>query len=131
MLKFRTYLFELILWMLLPSIAGLTVFEIFPQYGFDTYPVIPATMIVMGAMFFFILKRIPHISDKNRMLLFYLNMIGKMILSSAIVLSAVLRDRNSAAAFVISFFVFYVFLMIFEIRCFNKMIKLVSDKQNQ
>jgi hypothetical protein len=117
--------------MLLPSIAGLTVFEIFPQYGFDTYPVIPATMIVMGAMFFFILKRIPHISDKNRMLLFYLNMIGKMILSSAIVLSAVLRDRNSAAAFVISFFVFYVFLMIFEIRCFNKMIKLVSDKQNQ
>jgi hypothetical protein len=130
-LRFRSYIFELILWMFLPSIAGWIVFEIFPGYGFDSYPVIPASMIVLGAFFYLILKKVPHISDNKRMILFYLNIFGKMILSLAIILFVVFRDRTNALFFIITFFMFYIFLMIFEIRCFNKVIKLESTKQNR
>ena len=128
MLKFRTYLFELILWMLLPSITGWAVFEIFTEYRFNSYPVIPAGTIVLGIIFFFILKKIPDISENKRILLFYFNVVIKMALSLVLILFVVLNDRTNALFFIITFFVFYVFLMIFEIRCFNKMIKLVSGK---
>jgi hypothetical protein len=128
MLKFRTYLFELILWMFLPSVCGWIVFEIFTEYLFNSYPVIPASMIVLGILFYFILKKIPNISENKRILLFYLNIIIKMILSLALILFVVLHDRTDALFFIITFFVFYIFLMIFEIRCFAKVTKLVSGK---
>jgi hypothetical protein len=131
MLRFRSYIFELILWMFLPSIAGLTVFELFPLYGFDSYPVIPASMIVLGMLFYFILKKVPHLSDTKRMALFYLNILVKMILSLAIILFVIFHDRTNVLFFIITFFVFYIFLMIFEIRCFNNIIKSVSQKQNK
>ena len=128
MLKFRTYIFELILWMLLPSVSGWIIFEIFTKYRFNSYPVIPAGMIILGIIFFFVLKKIPDISENKRILLFYLNVVIKMALSLVLILFVVLNDRTNALFFIITFFVFYVFLMIFEIRCFNKMIKLVSGK---
>jgi hypothetical protein len=128
MLKFRTYIFELILWMLLPSIIGWIVFEIFTKYRFDSYPVIPASMIILGIIFFFILKKIPSVSENKRILLFYLNVVIKMALSLVLILFVALNDRTNALFFIITFFVFYIFLMIFEIRCFNKMIKLVAGK---
>jgi FtsH-binding integral membrane protein len=128
MLKFRTYLFELILWMFLPSVCGWTVFGIFTEYRFNSYPVIPASMIVLGILFYFMLKKIPDISENKRILLFYLNIIVKMILSLALILFVVLHDRINALFFIITFFVFYVFLMIFEIRCFTKITKLISGK---
>ncbi|MDR1169698.1 MAG: hypothetical protein LBK97_02560 [Prevotellaceae bacterium] len=130
MLKFRTYIFELILWMLLPSVGGWALFEIFTEYRFNSYPVIPAGMIVLGMIFYFILKKIPDISESKRILLFYMNIAIKMILSLALILFIVLHDRMNALFFIITFFVFYIFLMIFEIRCFNKMTKLVSGKQS-
>jgi hypothetical protein len=127
-LKFRVYLFELILWMFLPMLAGWIVFEIFPEYSFNSYPVIPACMIVLGIIFYFILKKIPDISESKRILLFYLNIVVKMICSLALILVVALLDRMNALFFIITFFVFYVFLMIFEIRCFTKMTKLMSKK---
>jgi hypothetical protein len=130
MIKFRTYLFELILWIFLPSIAGYVIFEIFTKYSFDSYPVIPASMIVLGILFYFILKKIPVVAENKRMLLFYMNIIVKMILSLALILYVVLHDRTNALFFIITFFVFYVFLMIFEIRCFTKVTNLISGKQN-
>jgi hypothetical protein len=130
MLKFRTYIFELILWMFLPSIAGLIVFKIFPEYSFYSYPVIPACMIVFGAIFYFILKKVPKTSDKTKMMLFYINILIKMILSLAVILFTVFHDKTNILFFILSFFVFYIFLMIFEIRCFIKVIK-TEEKQNQ
>jgi hypothetical protein len=130
MIKFRTYLFELILWMFLPTIAGWAVFGIFTEYRFHSYPVIPASMIVLGLIFFFILKKVPAVAENKRILLFYLNIVIKMILSLALILFIVLHDRTNALFFIITFFVFYVFLMIFEIRCFTKVTKLISGKQN-
>ncbi|MDR1582622.1 MAG: hypothetical protein LBS55_05085 [Prevotellaceae bacterium] len=129
-IKFKIYLFELILWMFLPSVGGWIVFKVFSQYRFDSYPVIPASMIVLGAIFYLALKKIPDISENERMLLFYLNIVVKMILSLALILFVVLNDRTNALFFIITFFVFYIFLMVFEIRCFIKMIKLISGKQN-
>jgi hypothetical protein len=127
-LKFRLYLFELVLWLLLPSIGGRILFAMLPEYSFRSYPVIPAGMIVLGMIFYFILKKIPDVSENKRILLFYLNIAIKMILSLALILFVVLHDRTNALFFIITFFVFYVFLMIFEIRCFTKMTKLVSKK---
>jgi hypothetical protein len=114
----------------LPTVAGWAVFEIFTKYRFVSYPVIPASMIVLGMLFFFILKKIPAVAEHKRMLLFYLNIAVKMILSLALILFTVLHDRTNALFFIITFFVFYVFLMIFEIRCFTKVIKLISGEQN-
>jgi hypothetical protein len=116
--------------MFIPSITGWIVFEIFSKYHFDSYPVIPACMIVLGMIFYFILKKVPDVSDSKRMLLFYLNIFIKMILSLAVILFVVLHDRTNALFFIITFFVFYMFLMIFEIRCFNKAAKL-AGKQNK
>jgi O-antigen/teichoic acid export membrane protein len=130
-LRFRSYIFELTLWIFLPTIAGLAVFAIFPAYGFDSYPVIPASIIVLGILFYFILKEVPHLSDNKRMLLFYINILIKMILSLAIILFVILHDRTNALFFIITYFMFYIFLMIFEIRCFNRIIKLESKKRNQ
>jgi hypothetical protein len=129
MLKFRVYLFELILWLFLPSLVGWIVFEIFPAYRFNSYPVIPAGMIVLGMIFYLILKKIPAISDSKRILLFYLNIVIKMVLSLALILFVTLNDRMNALFFIITFFVFYIFLMIFEIRCFIKMTKLASKNK--
>jgi hypothetical protein len=116
--------------MFFPSVAGWAVFEIFEKYRFNSYTVIPASMIVLGLMFYFILKKIPYVPENRKMLLFYLNIIMKMILSLALILFVVLYDRTNALFFIITFFVFYVFLMIFEIRCFIKAAKLAAGKQN-
>ncbi|MDR2026002.1 MAG: hypothetical protein LBQ01_00395 [Prevotellaceae bacterium] len=129
-LKFRVYLFELILWIFLPAAGGWAVFKVFPAYAFSAYPVIPAGMIVLGTVFYFILKKIPAISDSKRILLFYFNIVIKMILSLALILFVVLHDRTNALFFVITYFVFYIFLMIFEIRCFNKVTGFLSKKKN-
>jgi hypothetical protein len=128
MIRFRTYIFELILWMFLPSVGGWAVFEIFTQHRFDSYPVIPAGMLILGTIFFFVLKKVPDVSENKRILLFYLNIGIKMTLSLALILFVVFHDRTNALWFIITFFVFYVFLSIFEIRCFNRMTKLASGK---
>jgi hypothetical protein len=128
MLRFRTYIFELILWMFLPSIAGWTVFKLLPAYSFNLYPVIPASMIVMGAGFYLILRKLRDIPENRRIVMFYLNIVIKMGLSLALILFVVLRDRTNALSFMITFFVFYVFLMVFEIRCFIRLSKLLSTK---
>jgi hypothetical protein len=129
-LRFRTYIFELILWMFLPTVAGWAVFRIFPEYSFYSYPVIPASMIVLGTVFYFILKKVPKTSDKTKMMLFYINIFIKMILSLAIILFTVFHDKTNILFFILTFFVFYIFLMIFEIRCFTKIIR-TGEKQNQ
>jgi hypothetical protein len=86
-------------------------------------------MIILGVTFFLILKKIPNVSENNRILLFYLNVVIKIVLSLLLVLFVVLHDRTNALFFIITFFVFYVFLTIFEIRCFTKVTKLVSRKE--
>jgi len=128
MFRLRTYLFELILWVLLPSIAGWILLKIFPGYRFETFPVIPASMIVLGTIFYPVLKKIPEISEQKRILLFYLNIAVKMALSLMIILFVILNDRTNALWFTITYFVFYVLLMIFEVRCFVKVIKLTKKK---
>jgi hypothetical protein len=114
--------------MLLPSIAGWILFKIFPVYSFDAFPVIPASMIVLGTIFYPVLKKIPEISEQKRILLFYLNIAVKMVLSLTIILFVILNDRTNALWFTITFFVFYILLMIFEVQCFVKVIKLAKKK---
>jgi hypothetical protein len=127
-MKFRTYLFELILWMFLPSIGGWILFEIFSEYRFDSYPVIPAGMIVLGTIFYFILKKVPYMSESKKILLYYLNVAIKMSLSLTLILFVTLQDRTNALFFIITFFVFYIFLTVFEVRCFIKIAKLMPGK---
>jgi hypothetical protein len=128
MVRLRTYLFELILWILLPTIAGWILVKIFPGCGFSSFPVIPASMIVLGTIFYPVLKKIPVIPEQRRILYFYLNIVVKMALSLMIILFVILNDRTNALVFTITFFVFYILLMIFEIQCFMKAIKLAKKK---
>jgi hypothetical protein len=128
MLKFRTYLFELILWVFLSAIAGWIFFEILLKHSFSSFAVIPATMIILGAIFYPILKKIPKISESKRILWFYLNIAIKMGLSLIIILFVAINDRENALFFIITFFVFYVLLMVFEVRCFTKVTKLTKSK---
>lgn len=124
MLKFRTYLFELILWVFIPTVIAYILFYVFSEYRFVSFPVIPATMIILGSVFYPILKKVPEVPENKRLFLFYGNIAIKMILSLAVILIVVLSDRNNALFFVITFFIFYILLMIFEVRCFTKIIKM-------
>lgn len=126
MLKFRTYLFEIVLWIFIPYAIVYVIYNFALKFSFETLPVIPASMIVLGALFFPILKKIAVVPDRKRVMLFYGNIGLKMLLSLAIILVVVLTDRSNALYFVLTFFLFYILLMIFEVRCFLKVVKLTK-----
>ena len=121
MLRFGSYFFELTLWIMPFSIIGYLVYEYaLPRYKFDSYTVIPAFILILGALFYVFLKKARK-EKKKSLFLFMINFIVKILLSSGLVLFAALADKSVAIRFAITYFVFYILLMIFETRCFLRL----------
>ena len=114
MLMFRRYLFELLLWVLLLTGAGLLVLNcLIPQYMFASYPVVPATMIILGLLFYPLLKKAQTAGERNKHLFYMANTGIKMFLSLIIVLIMALNDKPNVVPFAATYFVFYIMLAIF------------------
>lgn len=109
----------------MPTVAGWILLK-----NLDSFAIIPATMVILGAIFYPILKKIPATTESRRILWFYINIGIKMVLSLGVILFVALNenDKRNSLVFIITFFVFYILLMIFEIRCFAKVIKSVKNR---
>jgi len=88
-------------------------------------------MVVMGVIFYPILKKVYVANENRKQLLFYANMAIKMVLSLLLILVVALCDKENAIPFAAIFFVFYVFLIFFETRCFMKVTKISQTNKQK
>ena len=117
---FGRYSLALLKWLLVPGCAGFVLFEyLVPQYAFASYPLVPAATIILGLLFYPVLRK-AQVAGEIRKSQLYLAGVGiKMLFSLAIVLAVTLNDKVNALKLAATYFVFYVLLTIFANRCFK------------
>ena len=121
---FTKYIIKLITWLLIPYIAGLLLLLIvFPQYYFNAYPTLIIVFVFMALPFFNVLKINGKGNQRKFFTLFIGNTFFKLFLSLTLIVLYALFIKTQLIAFILSYFIFYVILSVFEIKTFTQIIK--------
>ena len=116
----------MVVYLLVPYIAGFILFKIFPIYYFGLYPYIILFFLVLGMLFYLFVKRSANMGRRQFVNGFLLVTFAKFIISAMLIVLYAWMEKESAASFAITYFIFYVALSIYEMRAFRR----ISVKQS-
>lgn len=121
MLSSKEYFLKLLAWFFPASLLAWGLFRlVIPQYAFPSYFVIPVVMAVLGSLFYFLLRKIQHISIKKSFTWFMLNTVFKMMVSIVCIVVVARTSKESILPFAFTYLVFYLLLLVFETSWFLK-----------
>ena len=117
----------MIVYLLVPYIAGFILLKIFPVSYFSLYPYTILLFMALGMLFYLFVRRSANMGRRQFVNGYLLVTFLKFILSAILIVLYAWIDKESAVSFAITYFVFYVVLSIYEMRAFRRMSVKQSD----